>query len=102
MSNIPSAAVATALTPIQRSTNELIRARRIQSQKNFHHAEEVAELDDTAVNSIDDHPQNRGQAREEENQEKKGDEEHVEIESLKSAPKAIPKSQSPSHLDISA
>ena len=54
MSNIPSSAISNALTPVVRETNEAIRARNIQSQKNAHHSEDVNELDETAVNSVGD------------------------------------------------
>ena len=61
MSLIPSSAISSSLTPLQRATNDHIQARRVQSAKNFHHAEEVDELDETAVNSVRDEKQEGGQ-----------------------------------------
>jgi hypothetical protein len=53
VSNIPFSAISNAFLPVQQA-NENLRARKLQSQKVFHHAEEVEELDDTAVNSVTD------------------------------------------------
>ena len=107
MSLIPSTAVGAALIPAQRSTNELIRARKVQSAKDYHHNEEVEELDDTAVSSIDGNAEeNEGREREKKRSGRaKPDEERVDIESLKgSEPAAREAGQKPgnSRLDISA
>lgn len=107
MSLIPSTAVGAALTPAQRSSNELIRARKVQSAKDHHHSEEVEELDDTAVSSIDGNAEeNEGrQAEKKRSGRTKPDEERVDIESLKGSEPAAQeggqKSEN-SRLDISA
>jgi hypothetical protein len=87
MSNIPFTAIGAALTPVQQSTNEQLRARRVQSAKDSHHTEDVEELDETAVNSVKDQQQNRG-GRQEKDEEKRQDreEEKVEIAALKEVP----------------
>src|SRR5512147_1151777 len=105
MSLIPSTAIGAAFTPVQRSTNDLIRARKVQSDKDYHHNEEVEELDDTAVNSVDDNQQG-GQRRQRDGQPdaKKRHEERVEIASLKgtqAAPRAVAKKAAVERLDIS-
>ena len=63
MSNIPSTAISNALMPVQLAAQESQRARKVQSDKNRHHSEEVEELDDTAVNSVNDQ-QNKERRRE--------------------------------------
>src|SRR5262249_37306146 len=55
-------ALGAALSPVTRSTNEQLRARRLQSDKNSHHSEDVEEIDDT-VNGVRDHSQERGGGR---------------------------------------
>lgn len=87
MSNIPDSAVSAAFTPVQRTTSEALRARKVQSLKDSHHAEEVDELDDTAVNSVRDQQQ-RGGGRQSgrDQQEEAAQGEHVEIQALKEAP----------------
>ncbi|HVT79414.1 MAG TPA: hypothetical protein VHM90_02055 [Phycisphaerae bacterium] len=101
MSNIPNSAVSAALTPAQRAGNEIIRARKVQSQKNFHHQEEVEELDDTAVSSVTDEQEAR--ERRERRGRRRAAGEQVEIESLKEgAPEAEQAGDGQSHLDISA
>jgi hypothetical protein len=103
VSNIPSNAISGALTPIQRASNEAVRARQIQSAKNFHHSEEVDELDDTAVNSVSD--QSGGNAgRQNKRKKDDGTEEHVDIEALTDIPLAPRQDEAapPSRLDISA
>lgn len=107
MSLIPSTAIGAALTPVQRSTNDLIQARKVQSAKDYHHSEEVEELDDTAVNSIDDGQQGGARRGQEEKpgSRKKREEERVDIESLKSPAgqgSKVPAKAAPSRLDISA
>jgi hypothetical protein len=104
VSNIPSDAVSSALTPISRQTHDAARARKLQHQKNAHHAEDIEELNDSGVDSIDD--RKREQEKREE-QEEKESEEKVEIASLKkqAAGGAAAKKASPektSRLDISA
>jgi hypothetical protein len=102
MSNIPSSAVAAAFVPVQQSTNELIRARQVQSRKNNHHQEDVEELDDTAVDSVSDERQ-EGEKREGKGR-KRQEGEKVDIESLKDGPPpTVKRAEEPaSHLDISA
>ena len=107
MSLIPSTAIGASLVPVQHSNNELIRARRVQTDKDYHHSEEVEELDDTAVNSIDDNPDGgEKQEREEERPaHQKRDEERVEIASLKGARsvgRLAAKKGTAERLDISA
>ena len=109
MSMIPSNAISAALTPVQRATHEAGRARQVQSDKNNHHAEDVEELDETAVNSV--HDQGGGKGREKDAEGKKREEgeleEKVEIAALKSVP-VVKRLESGdgggriSHLDISA
>src|SRR4051812_18760762 len=103
MTLIPSSAITAAHLTVQRATNEQIRAQKVQSDKNSHHTEEVEELDDTAVNSVDDNRQGRRDSKEEDASGEQ-DEERVEIESLKAAPHkaAASKGLAASHLDISA
>lgn len=104
MSLIPSTAVGAALTPAQRSTNELIRARKVQSAKDYHHSEEVEELDDTAVNSIDGNAEESEQ-RQDQSPRKEPDQEKVDIASLKGAETAMretPRDTLAERLDISA
>src|SRR5579862_3999961 len=114
VSNIPSSAVAAAFVPIQRTTNDSIRARQVQSQKNSHHSEDVEELDDTAVNSVHDQDQRRGNSpKDDQEPSDNPTEEHLDIEALKTVAPAIPLSTMPksppassdaaaAHLDISA
>lgn len=85
MSLIPSTAIGAAFVPVQRSTNDLMRARKVQSDKDYHHHEEVEELDDTAVSSIDDDGAGGKQRERDEDglARKKQDEERVDIESLR-------------------
>jgi hypothetical protein len=88
VSNIPSNAISAALSPIERQSNDAIRARQIQVQKNTHHAEDVEELDDAGVDSIRDQSPGKKDQR---GRQEGGDhplEEKVEIESLKTAPQA--------------
>lgn len=107
MSNIPSTAISAALTPIQRASTQVVRARGLQVQKNQHHSEEVNELDDTAVNSVHDQQEQRGGAEQDagddEGAKKKG-EELVDIEGLQALPQAGKEGAevAVSHLDISA
>jgi hypothetical protein len=102
MSLIPSTAIGAALVPVQRSTNEQMRARKVQSDKDYHHHQEVEELDDTAVNSVDDNTEGgEKRRRDEEPARAKRDEERVEIASLKGA-RAAAKTEADGGLDISA
>ena len=103
MSNIPSNAVAAAFLPVQRATHEPLRARQVQTQKNFHHAEEVDELDDTAVNSVADENQNRGNEREKKKQKGPKPAAKVDIADLEDQPTAPDDAgDAAPHLDISA
>lgn len=101
MSNIPSSAVSAAFIPVQQSANEQIRARKVQTQKEYHHHEEVEELDDTAVNSVTDEEEAR-EKRERRGRKRQG-KDKVEIESLAEG-EAPPEraGDGVSHLDISA
>jgi hypothetical protein len=109
MSNIPFTAIGAAFTPVQRSNNELVRARKVQSDKNSHHTQDVEELDETAVNAVSDQEQN-GEGRQKDRRRRKSDEpeEQVEITSLpdltaKPPSKSPPKPAKPRpSLDISA
>jgi len=104
MSNIPFAVLGAAFTPVQRSTNDILRARKVQSDKDSHHTEDVEELDETAVNSVNDRQQ--GGRRQKNPDARKGgeSEEKVEIAALSEAPpKATGKAgKSRPRLDISA
>jgi hypothetical protein len=110
MTNIPFNAIGAALSPVQRSNNELVHARRVQSDKNSHHTEDVEELDETAVNAVDDQQQ-RGGGREKNRDPRHSHdepEERVEIASLPDV-SGKPVSRTPSKpaepppsLDISA
>jgi hypothetical protein len=102
MSIIPSSAVAAAFIPAQQATSELIRARNVQIQKDNHHHEEVDELDDTAVNSVNGQKQNK--EKREGKGRKRPEGERVDIESLEggAAQSAENASDSQGHLDISA
>jgi hypothetical protein len=74
----------------------------VQLLKNAHHAEDIEELNDSGVDSIDDRKREK-EKREQAEQESKG-EEKVEIASLKkqgAAPKRIVP-QKTTRLDISA
>ena len=107
MSNIPTNALS-PFTPGQIAANEAVRARKVQSRKDAHHAEEVEELDDTAVDSVRDQQQNSGRREKDKRQKRRSDQgERVDIESLRSQPQPLPASSkkisgSASHLDISA
>lgn len=107
MSNIPMGAIHAAFTPVQRATNELIRARKVQAEKASHHTEDVEELDDTAVNSVDERQQNRG-GQKERGKGQDEPEEKVDIAALNdvATPAAIAKAnklaKARPQLDISA
>jgi hypothetical protein len=109
MSNIPFNAIGAALSPVQSANNELARARKVQSDKNSRHTDDVEELDETAVNSVNDQQQ-RGDDRQKDDHPRGQDEpeEKVEITSLpeltaKAAPQASANpGEPPSSLDISA
>ena len=103
MSNIPFNAIGAAFTPVQRSTNDLLRARKVQSDKDSHHTEDVEELDDTAVNSVNDRQQG-GRRQKNPDARKEGEsEEKVDIATLSEPPQPMHKSgKSRSQLDISA
>jgi hypothetical protein len=105
VSHIPSAAVSSSLTPISRQTNDAVRARQVQMQKNAHHAEDIEELNDSGVDSINDHPQQKEKRDQPEGEgEEQALEEKVEIASLKkqAAPAKGIVSQKVTRLDISA
>lgn len=110
MSNIPFNAIGAAFSPVQRSNNELARARKVQSDKNSHHTEDVEELDETAVNSVNDQQQHGNGRQKDRNPGRSNDEpeEKVEIAALaelapKSSPKSPAKPAKPhAQLDISA
>jgi hypothetical protein len=103
MSNIPFSAIGAAFTPVQRSTNDILRARKVQSDKDSHHTEDVEELDDTAVNSVNDRQQG-GRRQKNQDSRKEGEpEEKVDIAALNEAPRPERKSgKSRPQLDISA
>ena len=82
MSNIPSTAIHAAFTPIQRASNELIRARKVQAEKASHRTEDVEELDDTAVSSVDERKQGQGRQKD---RGKRKEGEKVEIAALTEA-----------------
>ena len=106
MSMIPPNALSAAFTPVQRATNDLIDARKIQSQKDFHHTEEVEELDDTAVDSVSEERQEQGHQKNPEKRKRRRDEpeEKVEIAALSDAPVKAPRKAGKGvpRLDISA
>ena len=102
MSFIPFNAVSGALTPVNRSTNEMVRARQVQIQKDSHHAEDVEELDDTAVNSVRDGQQRDGRGKNPTKRQHDLPKEKVDIEALNDAPPVVPEMTSLSNLDISA
>ena len=94
-----------ALSPVQRANNDAIQARRVQSAKNFHHAEEVDELDETAVNSVRDDKQQEGHEKNPEKRDEDETEEKVEIEALGEAGHHLHLHHKPSNtssLDVSA
>ena len=78
MSNIPSSAIHAAFTPVQRASNDLLRARKVQADKASHHTEDVEELDDTAVSSVHERKQGGGNQRDR-GKRKEEPEEKVEI-----------------------
>jgi hypothetical protein len=104
VSNIPSSALFTAMTPVQRAAHDAPRARQIQSAKNSHHQQDVEELDDTAVNSVRDEAQQRHQHGNGQ-PHRRPPEEQLDLQSLPeaaaTAAPASPASETP-HLDISA
>jgi hypothetical protein len=104
MSNIPFAAIGAAFTPVQRSTNDLLRARKVQSDKDSHHTEDVEELDVTAVNSVNDRQQGGRRQKNPEARQGEESEEKVEIAALhETPPKAAARpGKLLSQLDISA
>lgn len=104
MSNIPSTAVSQALMPLARATQEDARARQVQSQKNFHHTEDVEELDDTALTSVRDDAQNRqGKDTEQHQRDEEVLKERLDLQSLPTPPSTATQAVVPtSHLDISA
>ena len=102
LSNIPSSAIHAAFTPVQRASNELIRARKVQADKASHHTDDVEELDDTAVNSVNERKQGGGNQGDR-GKRKEEPEEKVEIANLDAeAVKAAGKGSGPRQLDISA
>jgi hypothetical protein len=88
MSNIPFTAIGAALTPVQRSTNDILRARKVQSQKDSHHTEDVEELDETAVNAVNDQQQEGGGRRNREPAKRgnEAEEERLDIAALAEPP----------------
>ncbi len=105
MSIISSGALIDAFIPVQRAAHESVRAHQVQVQKNNHHAEDVDELDDTAVNSVHDQKQHQdGESEEEPEERPEG--ERVEIEALSTPPGEAdlepPPPPGDTHLDISA
>jgi hypothetical protein len=111
VSILPSNALSHALTPLTGASQEAARARHVQALKNSHHSEDVEALDDTAVDSVRDESQGRGNRQD---QQKRDDtpEERLDLQSLAPPPPstavpAPPPSRTPdgataSHLDISA
>ncbi len=105
MTNIPFTAIGAAFTPVQRATNELLRARKVQSDKDSHHTEDVEELDDTAVNSVDERKQGGGGGRKDSDAKRQDEpEERVEIAALSESWQnpTVKFGKSRSQLDISA
>jgi len=104
MSNIPFSAIGAAFTPVQRSTNDLIRARKVQSDKDSHHTEDVEEIDDTAVNSVNDQQQGGRHQKNPDGRKEGEPEEKVEIAALSESlpPPSRKPAKSRSQLDISA
>jgi hypothetical protein len=103
MSLIPSSAIGAAFVAVQRSANELARARKLQSDKDNHHHQEVEELDETAVNSVDDNSEgNENRRREEGAPRKRAGDERVEIAYLKEVPAVAAKKGAARRLDIAA
>jgi hypothetical protein len=84
VSNIPSTSISQALTPVNRHTHDALRAKKLQSQKQSHHKEDVEELDDTAVNSVSEDSQKKGggQGKQPQSEEEAAGEEKLELQSL--------------------
>ncbi len=64
MAQIPSSAIAGALTEVSLTARDAatVRARRVQAQKNQHQSEEVTELEEDAVAAVgEEEPQDNGQ-----------------------------------------
>jgi hypothetical protein len=106
VSLIPNTALSSALSPIERQTNDSLRARKIQIQKNAHHAEDVQELNDTGVDSIGDHPQEKKRDDKDQPDPEARHKEKVDIASLKAGAVEISAKTATAavkpHLDISA
>lgn len=105
MSLIPQNAVGLALTALQRPQNDAAVARRAQLQKRLHHAEDINELDDTAVDTISDNSDNDSHEQQQEEPARHQAEDLVEITSLAASAHPIPPTAPPSSissLDISA
>jgi len=113
VSNIPSTSISQALTPVARHTNDALRAKKVQSQKQSHHNEDVEELDDTAVNSVSEDSQQKGGNGKGKNASKQSGEDaeaaaedRVDVQSLPASALPSPLKQKPKlnlpRLDISA
>jgi pyruvate-formate lyase len=105
MTNIPFIAIGAALTPVQRATNDSLRARKVQLAKDSHHTEDVEELDDTAVNSVNDQQEHGDGGGRQRDTLREREEEKVEIQALGDLPKAAEQAGRPParpQLDISA
>ena len=91
MSFIPFNAIAGGLSPVNRSSNEQLAARKVQGQKNSHHHEEVDELDDAGVSSVHDQQPREGRGKNPDKRKQNGEEleEKVEIAALSEVPAAV-------------
>jgi hypothetical protein len=105
MSFIPFNAISGGPTAAQRQTNDQVGARQVQSRKNFHHAEDVDELDDTAVDSVRDQQERQGRGKNPDKHRAADEpEEKVEITALVDTPATVKRKppKPASGLDISA
>jgi hypothetical protein len=95
--------ISSAINDVQRPANDAAQARKVQLRKNDQHSEEIEDLDENTVESVDDQKQGGSQQQDGDSQPE-GD--RVEIESIVVAEAAeIPVVQTPTeipHLDISA
>jgi hypothetical protein len=76
VAQIPSSAIAGALTEVSLTARdvEAARARRLQARKNQHQSEEVTELEEDAVPSVgEEEPQDNGQGG------AKGKQKHLDV-----------------------
>ncbi len=86
MSNfIPPAAISAATNSVVRPMNDAAYARKVQTQKSAHHAEDVEDVDEGGVDAVKNDTQGGGQGADGQ-AEKKDTEDQVEIASLGAAP----------------